>query len=307
MIRVLVPKLLRDIRLQLVIVALLLAAFQCLWAKITQRITEELLPTITKNLPLDVLLRLLFQGPGQLFQTLMGGETIDITRALHVLSIGYVHPLTQTILCVWAVGRASSAIAGEIDRGTMELILAQPLARFQLVLAHLCVDLLVIPLLCLSMWGGNWLGVWLFGHIELNAPLTADTLRIDPRVLSPALWNVAGLLFAVSGTTMVLSARGRFRGKVLGQAVLLTLLQFLINVVGQLWDAVEALRPFTIFYYYQPQQIILENRWTVDLAKSWHLSQPLKLNVMAVLITVGLAGYALSLWKFCRRDLPAPL
>lgn len=307
MIRVLVPKLLRDIRVQLIIIALLLAGFQCLWAKITQRITEELLPQITKNLPLDVLLKMLFQGPGQLLQTLMGGETIDLTRALHVLSIGYVHPLAQTMLCVWAVGRASSAIAGEIDRGTMELLLAQPLARYKLVLAHLCVDLIVIPILCLSMWGGNWLGIALFGQIEPNAPLEASTLRVDPRVLTPALWNVAALLFAVSGTTMVLSARGRFRGKVLGQAVLLTLVQFLINVIGQLWDAVEVLRPFTIFYYYQPQQIILQDRWTIDLARSWHLSQPLTLNVMVVLATVGLAGYGLALWKFCRRDLPAPL
>lgn len=307
MIRVLVPKLLRDLRVQLIVVALLLAGFQCLWAKITQRITEELLPTITKNLPLDVLLKLLFQGPGQLMQTLMGGESIDITRAVHVLSIGYVHPLTQAILCVWAVGRASSAIAGEIDRGTMELLLAQPLPRYKLVLAHLCVDLAVIPLLCLSMWTGNWLGISLFGQIEPNAPLTASTLRVDPHVMLPALWNVAALLFAVSGITMVLSARGRFRGKVLGQAVFLTLAQFLVNVVGQLWDAVEALRPFTVFYYYQPQQIILENRWTIDLAKAWHLNEPFHVHGLAVLIAVGLAGYGIALWKFCRRDLPAPL
>ena len=48
---------------------------------------------------------------------------------MDMLSIGYVHPLMQTIFCIWAVGRASGAIAGEMDRGTMELLLAQPLAR----------------------------------------------------------------------------------------------------------------------------------------------------------------------------------
>jgi hypothetical protein len=30
-------------------------------------------------------------------------------------------------------------------------------------------------------------------------------------------------------------------------------------------------------------------------------------NVLAVLFTVGSVGYAMALWTFCRRDLPAPL
>ena len=80
MTRILVAKLLRDVRLPLFVVALLLAAFQCLWAKITQRIVEELLPTITKYMSLIALKDILFKGPGQLMQTLMGGETIQLDR-----------------------------------------------------------------------------------------------------------------------------------------------------------------------------------------------------------------------------------
>lgn len=303
----LVMKLLRDIRLPLAIVALLLAGFQCLWARITQRIVEEILPTITENLPLDVLLQILFKGPGQILQTLIGGESINVSRTMDVLSIGYVHPLTQTIVCVWAIGRASGAIAGEIDRGTMELLLAQPLARYRLILAHFAVDMLVIPLLCLSMWAGNWAGIGLFGQIESKANFSVQTLRVDPWVMLPALLNTASLLFAVSGVTMWFSARGRFRGRVMGAAVLVALLQFLVNVVGQMWDKSEWLRPFTVFYYYQPQQIILQNRWTIDVGKSWNWGQPFQVNVVAILVAVGISGYALALWCFCRRDLPAPL
>jgi ABC-2 type transport system permease protein len=117
---------------------------------------------------------------------------------------------------------------------------------------------------------------------------------------------VAALVFAVSGYTLWLSAAGRFRWKVLGIAVFITLLQFLINVVGQLWETVGVLRPFTVFYYYQPQQIVLAQRWSVDLGKVWsngHWS----LNVLAVLVTVGVVGYGMALWTFTRRDLPAPL
>jgi ABC-2 type transport system permease protein len=304
---ILVRKLLRDVRLALIMVVLLLMGFQCLWAKITQRITEEILPQITQHLPLPFLLDILFKGPGQIIQTLIGGESLNLTQGLDVLSIGYVHPLTQTILCIWAVGRAAGAIAGELDKGTMELLLAQPVARYRVVLAHLGVDLITIPLLCLSLWAGNWLGISLFGRIEWGASPHLDKLHIDPRALLPALGNVAALVFAVSGYTMWLSAAGRFRGRVLGAAVLLTLLQFIVNVVGQLWDAVAPLRPFTVFYYYQAQQVILSRHWSVDVGQAWNLGHPLLVNVVAVLGGVGMVGYFMALWTFCRRDLPAPL
>src|SRR5262249_38289495 len=224
-----------------------------------------------------------------------------------MLSIGYVHPLMLTVFCVWGIGRAAGAIAGEIDRGTMELLLAQPLPRYRVVLSHLCVDLLALPVLCLSLWAGNWLGIRLVGVKEEGPQASATDPLIDPLIFGPGLWNVCALIFAVSGYTMWLSAQGRFRWRVLGIAVLVTLVQFLINVVGQLWDAAAWLRPVRVFFYYQPQQVILDHRWTVDLAKAWNLEQPLAVNGMAVLLTVGAVGYGLALWIFCRRDLPAPL
>jgi ABC-2 type transport system permease protein len=308
MTRILVGKLLRDVRLALLIVAVLLAAFQCLWAKITQRIIAELLPEFQKLIPLAELARILFAGQGKLVQTLMGGESIRLESALDMLSIGYVHPLMQTILCIWAIGRAAGAIAGEIDRGTMELLLAQPLARYRVVLAQLCVDLIAIPILCWAIWGGTWLGTGLVGMLQIGVPSARFETHVDPWVFGPALLNIAALLFAVGGYTMWLSALGRFRGRVMGLAVLVTLVQFLVNVIGQLWDVAEPWRPLTVFYYYQPQQIILHDNWRVLVTMPWqNAGQGYAVNVIVVLAAVGAAGYGLALWTFCRRDLPAPL
>jgi ABC-2 type transport system permease protein len=259
-------------------------------------------------MPLAELGRILFTGPGRLVQTLMGGESIRLDSSLDMLSIGYVHPLVQTILCIWAIGRAAGAIAGEIDRGTMELLLAQPLARYRVVLAHLCVDLLAIPVLCLAVWSGTWLGTWLVGIIQIGVPAARFEEHVDPWVFGPALWNIAALLFAVGGYTMWLSAGGRFRGRVMGLAVLVTLVQFLVNLIGQLWDVAEPWRPFTVFYYYQPQQIILRNSWRVLVTMPWQAAGICyAVNVVAVLGAVGVAGYGMAFWTFCRRDLPAPL
>ncbi len=301
MMRALVGKLLRDVRLPLAVVVVLLAGYQCLWAKITERVDDllkQLVPIAqTAGVTPQEILDEVFKGPGKIMQKLMGGEGINIFRVDHAITIGYVHPVMLMVFGIWAIGRAAGAITGEIDRGTMELLLAQPLARFRVVLAHLCVDLVTIPILCLSLWGGNWLGIWLVG---LKEP-------VDAAKFGPALWNVGALIFAISGYTMWLSAGGRFRGRVLGVAVLITLLQFLINVVGQLWDEVARLRPLTVFYYYQPQQIILEHKWTANLAVAWNGDQQVMVNVLAILFTVGIAGYGMAFWTFCRRDLPAPL
>jgi ABC-2 type transport system permease protein len=318
----LVFKLLRDIRWPLVVVCLLLLAFEALWVKITQRTTGELFPLFQgmaaaqKISPVD-LESVLFKGPGKIVQTLMGGENIKIDRAMHMLSIGYVHPLIQTLFCIWAIGRSTSAIAGELDRGTMELLLAQPIRRPQLVLAHLGVDLITIPILALSLWGGTWLGTWLVGPIEVTAPPLQlpiavpddpEALQLYPAAFAPALLNVAAMIFAVSGCTMTMSALGRFRWQVMGAAVLFTLLQFLVNVFGQLWEVAAPLRALTLFYYYQPQQIVLADRWQVPIGPFWTDGPAVaQVPVLAVLFGVGIIGYSAAWWIFSRRDLPAPL
>lgn len=345
----LVRKLLRDLRWPLLITGLLLGAFQALWAKITHRTLSELAPFFNQLAeiggfsPQDIEDQL-FSGPGKIIRTLIGGENINLDTAMDILSIGYVHPLMQTIFCIWAVGRAAGAIAGELDRGTMELLLSQPIARTQLVFAHLCVDLLTIPVLCLCLWGGTSLGTWLTGPIREEAPpkpvkqttylieLGPLKVKVDgpanlarmtrPDATGPAaeerlaihlppfgrgLWVIGGLMFAVCGQTMWISAAGRFRNRVLGLAILLLLLQFLVNLLGQMWDVIAPLRPFTIFYYFQPQLAILGKDWSVYL-REWNAGQPLvPVPMLAVLYGVGLLGYLMAWWTFCKRDLPAPL
>jgi ABC-2 type transport system permease protein len=353
----LVGKLLRDVRLGLLAVALLLGAFQCLWAKVTERVLGQLAPFFNSLAGLAGMTQRdieseVFAGSGQIFRTLIGGDRVVLDNAMTLLSIGYVHPLMQTIFCIWAVGRAAGAIAGEIDRGTMELLLAQPLPRSRLVLAHFFVDLITISALCLALWAGNWIGAWLITPIQVQEPAfktpmrrpaylidvdlgivlrlrvrmetpadrsgqrapteeskrrLEESLRIEPIRFGRALVIVGGLMFAISGYTMWLSAMGRSRWRVLAIAVFVTLVQFLVNLLAQLWDPIEVLRPLTIFYYYQPQQLILGGDWSVTL-REWNGGRPLVAVPMpVVLFGVGLLGYALALRVLARRDLPAPL
>lgn len=294
MTRILIGKLLRDMRTGFVVVWLLLFAFELLWARVTFTVSDRLLSLPNLRGVFPEFEKALFDGPGRIVQTMMGGDQIDVRRAIDMLSIGYVHPVIQTILCIWAIGRASGALAGEIDRGTMELLLAQPIPRRSVVLAHFLVDLGSIPLLGLAMWLGTWCGTWLVGLQDHANP----DLRIDPARALPALLPVALLLFGIAGMTMWQSAAGRFRWRVLGTATLLVLLMFLVNIIGQLWDPARPFRPLTIFYWFQPQPMVLQTDWYASAAV-W--------GRMAVLLCVGVVGYGMAWWTFCRRDLPAPL
>jgi ABC-2 type transport system permease protein len=308
----LLRKLLRDVRLALIAVCLLVGAFQCLWAKVTERISDQLLPMLlqlgaaSRVTAIDIE-KTMFEGPGKITKTFMGGENISIFRPLDMMTVGYVHPLMLIVFGVWGIGRAAGAVAGEIDRGTMELLLAQPLARWRLIFTHFCVDLVLIPLICASMWLGTLLGTHVF-PLKLNASAGGEPVFVNADRFAPALWNVAALLFAISGFTMWISARSRSRWRVMGTAVFFMLFQFFVNTIGQLWDAAKFLRPLTFFFYYQPQQIILDHKWSVDLGTVWNDGQPLfAVNVLAVLFCIGGLGYLLALWTFTRRDLPAPL
>ncbi len=295
---VLMRKLLRDIRVAWIVVAVLLFLFQILWSRITSRVTSQILEQFQRlNVTVEMIRTILFdpkEMTGQLVQAVIGGERIEFDRASDMMSISYVHPLVLTILTIWAIGRAANAIAGEIDRGTLELLLAQPIRRTQVILAHLLVDAIVFPSLCLAIWLGTYCGSWWMGLQDAANPLQ----RVYPSRFLPALLCILALLFAVSGVTMWISAMGRSRARVWGWAVSLLLSMFLVNVLGQLFEIVEWLRPFTIYYHYQPQLVILQPDWYAHGSAWFHMS---------VLGGIGALGYLLAWASFCRRDLPAPL
>ena len=250
-------------------------------------------------------------------QAVLGGADVRFERPADFLAVGMLHPVVLILACAWAVGRTAGAVAGEIEKGTMELLLSQPLPRPTLILAHLFVDAVALPLVALSVFAGTQAGLALVGPFVVDystlpplpfkfpVPAEPEVIPIDARPQLPALANLAALMFAVSGLTMALSAAGRSRWRVVGFGVLGVVVMFAANVLGQLWDSVAFVRPASLFFYYQPQRIMLKDDWTVNLAEAWGGS--LAVPVVIVLLAVGATGYALALRTFARRDLPAPL
>lgn len=292
-------KLWRDWRAPLMLASLVLAAYELLWCKITDRVYRQVMPLINEVFELarltpwaiKTLEKRFWEGPGQIVYALLGGDLVDLNDPATVLTIGYVHPFVQFVLCLWGVGRGSAALAGELERGTMELLLAQPMSRRQIVYAHLLLDLWTLPLLAASMLSPTALGVWLLAlpGVHIRSYFIAAT-------------NLITFAFAVTGFTLIASALGRSRWRVAGGVLLILLVMFLVNLLGQLWPVLEPYRPATLFFYFQPQLHILQNTWWPSIPNfPWSVCPPL------VLSGVGLVGYILAAEIFHRRDLPAPL
>lgn len=328
---ILVRKLLRDVRPALVVVCLLLFVFAAFWVKITQRVTTQVVPMarlISKPFGNEKTLEKVFiRGPSKVSQAALGWGEMNFNEPVDFLAIGLLHPVVLVVCLVWGVGRAAGAVAGELDRGTMELLLSQPVPRNRLIFAHLAVDCAVLPVLCLSFFAGTQFGLWAVGDFvpdyamlddaAKDSPLVANLLKrteldraplaVSGRGELAGLVNTLGLMYAISGMTLALSALGRNRWRVIGYAVLAVVVMFVANTIGQLWEPAGWVRPFTFFFYYQPQRAMIDGQWMIDLSRSWGGGRPVLVPAVGVLFAVGTAGYALALRAFTRRDLPAPL
>ena len=301
---ILVRKLLRDVRTALIAVCLLLFVFAAFWVKITQRVTTEIVPMsrlLSKPFGDQKALESVFvRGPSKVSQAALGWGEMSFDRPTDFLAIGLLHPVILVMCLVWGVGRAAGAVAGELDRGTMELLMSQPVPRNRLVLAHLIVDAVVLPVICLSFFAGTQFGIWAVGDFVPDYTLLEDLKKQSP--FAKALVEQA----ALDQAPLEVSGRGELAGLV-NTLSLVFVVMFIANTIGQLWEPAGFVRPFTFFFYYQPQRIMIDGAWLVDVGKPWNLGRPLMVPAVGVLFAVGAAGYAVALRAFTRRDLPAPL
>ena len=311
---VLVGKLLRDARWPFLVVWLILFTFSAFWVKIAQRVTTEIAPffngiALGAKINPKLFEEVILKGPGKVSQAVLGGAQIRFENPNDFLAVEMLHPVVIILATLWAAGRAASAIAGELDRGTMELLLSQPVPRNRLLLAHLIVDAILLPVFCLSIVAGMQFGLWLVGpftvdytmldevKLPFNIPKGPPVLDVSATRQPWSALNLATMMFAFSGLSICISSLCGNRWKAVGLATLMGVIMFMINVIGQLWEPASWIRPFTIYYYYQPQEIWLNHHWLTENG----------MPMILILMLIGGIGYGLAFRVFGQRDLPAPL
>jgi ABC-2 type transport system permease protein len=218
-------------------------------------------------------------------QTAMGVPVADLATRTGQFSILFVHVVTLLVCVGWALARGSAPVAGEIGRGTMDLILSLPIWRPTLVVVAAVVAAVGSAILVGSVCAGLGLGL-----------LTVDVgEKVALATFLPGAVNLFFMTFAFTGITMLVSALSRDRWHVMAVAGGVFIASFIIKMVARLWSAGAWLGYFSFLSAFEPQSLILVG----------DENGPPALAYNATLLGLGLACYLAAAAVLWYRDIPA--
>ncbi len=250
------------------------------------------------------------------------------------IAIIFEEPLVYTLMTIWCIARSSDVVSGELGRGTMEMLLAQPVSRLQIFLTPVCVTVCGIALLACVAWGGTCTGI-ATTFVERPAPGSSWTIPFtaiemakddaemqqipmsrlaDYRLLLPAAISYFCLGVFLSGVCTLLSSFDSYRWRTIGIMMGFYICQMLSEVVGQAFPRLEWLRQISFFRAYEPTRFVSESVSDASLGWAWVFRDssgqfvdigPLACD--AILLGLGLVSFCVAAVYFCKRDLPAPI
>lgn len=222
------------------------------------------------------------------FYQFMGGPDMDMssgaieTMLLYFLTVGI--PIMLPLF--WGISRGSAAVAAEIERGTMDMILSRPVSRTNYILAHVMLTIFGFGLMIVALLAGNQ-----FGEIF-------HSVDMPPRVIAlarPAL-NVTAMGLAMFGITLAISSWDLARWRPTMIASILTIAQLVGYAVANQPDTPDdswykVPGKFSIFSTFYPIESFVKGEY---LARH-----------VLILLAVFVLGVILAIWRFNTRDLPA--
>jgi beta-exotoxin I transport system permease protein len=208
---------------------------------------------------------------------LLNQDVIAGVSARGIVGIGYTHPFALLMMGAWAVRVPCGALAGEIGRGTVDLVASRPVRRTSQVAAAAETLAGGLAVLALAAWLGTVVGL-------VTRPLEgASPLQFLP--VAAALW----LLFAALGmVALFVSALSREAGTAIAWSAGIFAGSYVLDYAARVWPRIAALRPISLFGYYEPQRL---------------MSGGLAAHTVLVPAAVGAAALLLAFVVFARRDL----
>jgi len=231
----------------------------------------------------DVLLRAIPKD----WQRLSGVPFTEVATHAGRVALAFVDPVVVLAATVWGITRGSDAVSGQLERGTMEMVLAAPVRRVAVFVTQALATTVAAALLCAVLFVAVWTAI-AFG------PWAG---KVDPLRFLPAVANVFGLMVCVAGISAGVSAADSYRWRTVGILCGFYVFSILAKLVGRLSSPLWWVGYVSFLNAYEPQRLV------GDAAESWRRLA----EYDAVLIGVGLVAYAIGAVLFARRDLPAPL
>ncbi|NLH17733.1 MAG: ABC transporter permease subunit [Phycisphaerae bacterium] len=234
---------------------------------------------IHDNQQVKTMLKFLDMMPS-IIKSALGGETLQVGNLPALIAIGYQHPLTLLLFMLYAVGIPTGLLAGEVQRGTMELILSRPVTKLQV---YLCAALLTVTgmvALVAVMFFGTFVSTRIYNFGEPIPLLEFFRLAVN-----------GGMLSATVGAISLLSAATfSRRGTAVGVAVAYLVANYFVNIIAEWWPQMKSIKTVTIFYYINPHKVFGLHVWPA--------------SEMIVLGSLLLTATFLGAIVWNRRDLP---
>lgn len=214
----------------------------------------------------------------QQFMRFGGGDMFTLSGSI---ALGYIHPIAIALLSVFAIAFPLSGVAGERQRGTLEIVLARPVSRRSYYVTLLLGATLFIALSVAATLIGTL--------IAAAAVNVIDQLKLENM---PWLWlNGVLLYFAIAAIAFAASVSFDRVDPAAGIALAIVLVAYFFQIIGSLWPDADWLQPYSIFHYLQPDLVLREGLQVFDTA---------------LLLIVGAGAVLYALMVFPRRDLGAP-
>lgn len=248
------------------------------------------------------------------------------------ISLTYQEPIIVLCLAVWCIARSSDCVSGELGRGTMEMLLAQPVSRMQLLCSHTLVTVLGVAVIAAGTFIGIWVGIELttvhekiYPSIQipildraLPIPFLSPTEIETPMrekanlwIFLPATINFFCYGVMLCGITAMMSAWDRYRWRTIGIVTAFHICQALTKLLGMASPAYSWVLYFSIYSAYEPESIV--RCADVQPADTWNfyvtINDVTRLGgsgYNTILLTAGILGFLIAAWIFRKRDLPAP-
>jgi ABC-2 type transport system permease protein len=231
-------------------------------------------PTISDQQ--EELTRLVEGYPEALVALFAGGGALDLASEAGFLDSQLYAFMFPVVLLIHAIGFGASASAGEEDRGTIELLLANPLSRRRLVAEKAG----ALAATLAGLGAVVFLAVWLGGR--------AVGLEIGAGRVAAATLALVLLALAFGALALALGSATGNRGLALGVSAAVALGAYLLQSLGPLVDVLEPWTPLSPFAHY---------------AAGDRLREGFDARAAAVLLGLAFAFALAAAESFARRDL----
>lgn len=231
-------------------------------------------PTIQKNMNLDEYIK---QMPEQFIKMVSGGETLSYSKIEGFLSMEYLSLFFVLIILFYIAASAGSAIAGAIERHTMDFTLSQPISRTKLVLGETIVGTVYTAGLVIL----TTLSIWIL--------CKAYDININNKGLVTFGLIASVFMTAIYGIAIFLSSFMKSRMAVTGTTAAVVIGFYVFTSLGNIIDKLANYKEYSLFYLYKPQTLLETGN------VNWY-----QVGILVVIFLSGLIG---SLLIFNKRDI----